>query len=96
MVTRNVVITDRQAKMIEKLVSSGQYQNASEVLRDGLRLIEERAAAHKAKLKALRAAVQVGLDDFEAGRYVSFDSFDEMEKHLIQSTDEALAEKAGT
>ena len=44
MPTRNVVITDRQAAFIEQLVEGGEYQNASEVLREGLRLVEERRA----------------------------------------------------
>lgn len=35
MPTRNVVLTDQQAAMIGRLVHSGRYQNASEVLRDG-------------------------------------------------------------
>jgi Arc/MetJ-type ribon-helix-helix transcriptional regulator len=39
--TRNVVLTDHQEEFIEGLVSSGRYQNASEVLREGLRLIEQ-------------------------------------------------------
>jgi antitoxin ParD1/3/4 len=38
MPTRNVVLTKRQEELIETLVESGRYQNASEVLRDGLRL----------------------------------------------------------
>ena len=38
MPTRNVVLTVHQADMVERLVASGRYQNASEVLRDGLRL----------------------------------------------------------
>ena len=41
MPTRNVVLTDHQAHLVEKLVSTGRYQNASEVLREGLRLIED-------------------------------------------------------
>jgi len=36
MPTRNVVLTDHQANMVEQLVASGRYQNASEVLREGL------------------------------------------------------------
>ncbi len=78
MPTRNVVITERQAAFIEQLVSSGEYQNASEVLR----LVEERRAKYAAKLEALRAAVQVGIDDMETGRYTSYDSMDELIKHL--------------
>ncbi len=71
MPTRNVVITDRQAKLIDKLVSEGEYQNASEALRAGIQLLEERRAERKAKLKALRDAIQVGIDDMEAGRYTT-------------------------
>ena len=42
MPTRNVVLTDHQASLVEHLVESGRYQNASEVLREGLRLVEQR------------------------------------------------------
>jgi antitoxin ParD1/3/4 len=42
--TKNVVLTDHQASFVENLVVSGRYQNASEVLREGLRLIELREA----------------------------------------------------
>jgi antitoxin ParD1/3/4 len=43
MPTRSVVLTDHRAKLVERLVASGRYQNASEVLRDGLRLLEDEA-----------------------------------------------------
>jgi antitoxin ParD1/3/4 len=72
MPTRNVVITDHQATMIEKLVRSGRYQNASEVLREGLRLLERRDADFETHLTALREAAKIGWDDIEAGRYRSF------------------------
>lgn len=44
MVTRNVVLTDAQSELLERLVESGRYQNASEVLRAGLRLLENEEA----------------------------------------------------
>jgi len=69
MPTRNVVLTDHQQGVIESLVGSGRYQNASEVLRDGLRLVEQREAEDAAKLDALREAVAIGWRDLEAGRY---------------------------
>ena len=58
MPTRNVVLTERQEELLETLVKSGRYQNASEVLRDGLRLVEQREAEDASKLKALRAAAR--------------------------------------
>ena len=42
MPTRNVVLSDSQHALVERLVQSGRYQNASEVLREGLRIIEQR------------------------------------------------------
>jgi antitoxin ParD1/3/4 len=45
LVTRNVVLTDAQSELLERLVESGRYQNASEVLRAGLRLLEDDEAA---------------------------------------------------
>jgi len=43
-------------------LSSGRYQSASEVIRDGLRLLEEQTALKQAKLDALRAEIQAGID----------------------------------
>ena len=96
MPTRNVVVTDHQAKLIEKLVSSGRYQNASEVLREGLRMIEMRDETEEAKLQALRAAVQLGIDDMEAGRYRTFESFDEMNEYLHAITEDIIHPKKVT
>ncbi len=70
MPTRNVVLTDHQAQVIESLVRSGRYQNASEVVREGLRLVEHRAAEDAARLEALQKAAQVGWNDVDAGRFV--------------------------
>jgi antitoxin ParD1/3/4 len=69
MPTRNVVLTERHEKIIESLIASGRYQNASEVLREGLRLLEQREEEHAAKLAAFRAAAKAGFDAIDAGRY---------------------------
>ncbi|HWL19481.1 MAG TPA: type II toxin-antitoxin system ParD family antitoxin [Bradyrhizobium sp.] len=47
---------------IESLIESGRYSTASEVMRDGLRLLEEREERRKVKLEALRAEIQKGFD----------------------------------
>jgi antitoxin ParD1/3/4 len=91
MATRNVVLTDRQEELIDKLVSQGRYQNASEVLRDGLRLIESREAEEKARLKALREAARVGIEDADAGRVRDFSSTSELRQHLDSLAKRALA-----
>lgn len=82
MPTRNVVLTDNQAKFVEQMVASGHYQNASEVLREGLRLVQAREAEQAAKLAALREAVAVGLADIEAGRYTEFRDAKSLRAHI--------------
>jgi antitoxin ParD1/3/4 len=47
---------------IASLIESGRYATASEVLREGLRLLEEREQHREAKLEALRAEIQKGID----------------------------------
>jgi len=91
MPTRNVVLTAHHEQLIERLVASGRYQNASEVLRAGLRELERRDAEHEAKLTALRAAVQVGIDDIEAGRHKEFASIDDLRAHLRSVAEQAIS-----
>jgi antitoxin ParD1/3/4 len=93
MPTRNVVLTDYQAELVERLVSSGRYQNASEVLREGLRLVEDQEAEGKARIKALRDAARVGIADIDAGRYRSFESPADLSRHLSTLRDSVLPSK---
>jgi antitoxin ParD1/3/4 len=88
--TRNVVLTDHQAEFVEQLVSSGRYQNASEVLREGIRMIERREAEEASRLEALRSAVTVGVADFEQGRFTSFESTDSLRAHLATMASGAI------
>jgi antitoxin ParD1/3/4 len=47
---------------IERLIASGRYSTASEIIRDGLRMVEEREQDREGKLEWLRAEIQKGLD----------------------------------
>ncbi|SET90628.1 type II toxin-antitoxin system ParD family antitoxin [Oceanicella actignis] len=63
MATRNVVLTESQSALVDRLVASGRYQNASEALRAGLRLLER----EEAQLEVLRARLETGLDEARRG-----------------------------
>jgi antitoxin ParD1/3/4 len=76
--------------MIERLVQSGRYQNASEVMREGLRLLQQRDAKDEARLAALREAVRVGEDDIQAGRYRTFAGGAGLREHLAERAGEVL------
>ena len=69
MATRNVVLPDPLEQQIENLVSSGRYQNASEVIRAGLRLLLQSEAEDAARLEALKTAVARGVQELDDGHY---------------------------
>ena len=92
MPTRNVVLTEHQADLVARLVTSGRYQNASEVMRAGLRLVERQEAEDAIRLKAMREAADAGLADISAGRFSTFDSAAMLEKHLSALSERALAD----
>jgi antitoxin ParD1/3/4 len=63
-------------------VQSGRYQNASEVMREGLRLVENREADEAAKLSALRAAAQIGIAALDRGEFQEFPDALALAAHL--------------
>lgn len=63
------MLTEHQEALIASLVRAGKYQNASEVLREGLRLLEREEQQYQARLEAFRDAAQAGWDDVAAGRF---------------------------
>jgi antitoxin ParD1/3/4 len=92
MPTRNVVLTDEQTRLIERLVASGRYQNASEVLRDGLRLLDSREREEAVRLEALRNAADLGIADIEGGRFLTFDTREGLRSHLAMLTQRAISD----
>lgn len=95
MPTRNVNLTDHFDKFIAKGVKSGRFSNASEVVREGLRLLEQREAEEKAMLKRLKQAIQVGVDAADRGDYTELRSRKEIADFLHQIFEEVRNEGAG-
>jgi antitoxin ParD1/3/4 len=72
---------------VQAQLASGRYNNASEVLRDALRLMEDR----ERKLAALDAAIERGVADINAGRVTDVEAvFDRLESKYAR-----LAEQRG-
>ena len=86
MVTRNVNLTETLDRFVEETVASGDFQNASEVVRESLRLLKRQRDEDAAKLARLRAEIQIGIDEIERGEGEIIDDidkwFDEFEARL--------------
>lgn len=70
MTSRNISLTDHHDTLIDTKVQSGEYANASEVVREGLRLIEERDRELAARVEGIRTRVAIGLEQAERGEFV--------------------------
>lgn len=73
MPTRNISLTDEQDAFVEKVVETGEYQNASEAVRDALRALQQRRREDALKLKALRAQIKAGVEALDRGDFVEMD-----------------------
>ncbi|MDM9629199.1 type II toxin-antitoxin system ParD family antitoxin [Rhizobium sp. S152] len=77
-------LSDDQKAFIEEQVADGRYRNADEVVAAGLRLLGSEEGA----IQELRRQIQMGIDDIDAGRVVTFDSAEEMTKHILTMAEE--------
>jgi antitoxin ParD1/3/4 len=78
MPTRNVNLTDELDKFVAAKIESGRYENASEVIRAGLRTLEREEHEYEAKMTVLRNAIRDG----EASGFAERDSFERMRTAL--------------
>lgn len=70
--------------VVDDLVANGRYNSKSEVLREGVRLVQER----EARLKTLTDALELGLVELDAGRGIpAEDVFAELEERYRPSSD---------
>jgi len=64
----NVSLTKELEKLVTTKVKSGLYHTASEVVREGLRLLEERDRLYELRLDEVRAEVKKGVDELDRGK----------------------------
>jgi len=63
----NVSLTEELKQFVERKVASGMYHTASEVIREGLRLLAEQDQAREQRIADVRAKVKDGLDQLDRG-----------------------------
>ena len=76
MPTRNISLTPEQDAFVEKVVKAGEYQNASEAVRDALRALQQRRREDALRLKVLRMQIAAGADELERGDFIEVDAQD--------------------
>jgi antitoxin ParD1/3/4 len=88
MPTRNISLTPEQDAFVESVVKAGEYQNASEAVRDALRALQQRRREDALKLKALRVQIKAGVDALKKGEFTEVDDVD-LESYLESLTVES-------
>jgi len=74
MPARNVILTEHFDQFIEAGIDSGRFSDASEIVREGLRLLEEREQDERVKLEWVRAAAKEGFDALDCGEFTEIRS----------------------
>ena len=64
----NVSLSPQLAALIQRHIESGAYDSPAEVIREGLRVLEERDRIREVRLQHLREFVQVGIDQADRGQ----------------------------
>jgi antitoxin ParD1/3/4 len=76
MPTRNISLTPEQDAFVAKVIETGEYQNASEALRDALRALQQRRREDVLKLKALRTQIRIGVEALRRDEFVEVTDVD--------------------
>ncbi len=66
---QNIVLTDRQERFVDELIASGRYQDASEVLSEALRLLEQGLARSQEDVQTIRSGLVESLDQEARGEF---------------------------
>ena len=89
----NVSLTQELESFVNTLVSSGMYYSASEVVRDGLRLLREQEEIKRIRTEEIRKDIMLGLEDLREGRSKTFTTADELLEDVKRGGRKKLAEK---
>jgi antitoxin ParD1/3/4 len=80
----HVSLTPKLEELIREKVESGLYNNASEVVREALRLMQEHDEVRRLKLERLREELAKGEADLAAGRITTLSGDDEIQEFFAR------------
>ncbi len=92
MTTRDIELTDAHERLIDELVASGQFKNASDVVRTGLRLLKAEEQRRARTLELWRKAAQEGWESFGRGKSIVVEDIDALFDRMIDEVDAEIAE----
>jgi antitoxin ParD1/3/4 len=83
--TLNISLTPELEQFVSSRVASGRYQSASEVIRQGLRLLQEDETTRQAALERLRNQINLGLEQAKRGELLDGEEvFQELERRAAE------------
>ena len=97
----NVSLTPELEKMVQGKVQTGRYNSASEVVREALRLMDERDQVKEMHKEELRKKIAAGLKSLEEGRFSDGEEFfaqmnAELDEEIRAEDERAEQERAGS
>ena len=90
----NVSLTPELEALVNEKVKSGDYNSASEVIREALRLLKEQDLLKELRREEIRREVMKGVADMEAGRYTTISNDEEAQKMITKIKREGRKELA--
>ena len=94
MPTLNISLTSELAELVHEKVTSGMYHSASEVIREGLRLLKEQDEVRRLRLEELRREIRKGTESLERGETRIFHSGEELATHIEAEGRKLLGKRA--
>lgn len=89
MPTRNINLTPQLDEFVATGLQTGRYKNASEVVREGVRLLQHRDEIEALRRQAFETEIAAAVAEIDAGRYDEFDNLADLHTHLNTLQDQA-------